>query len=93
MLVSTTMVSENKDSRAKYNKQRANNQISRVALKKSSQKHYQSKKGVRFPPVPPSATWCQNMYQISVMTLSGVFEEAGCAVCGKLTPIVRWRAV
>jgi len=53
------------------------------------QKHYFSKKDVKFPPPPPpSAELYQNIVSdFCVDTSSEVFEEAGCAVCGKLTPI------
>src|SRR6202051_5265049 len=56
-----TWYQKNKDKRAKYNKQRAEQSEYQELHQKSSQKHYQSKKGVRFPPVPPSATLCQNI--------------------------------
>jgi hypothetical protein len=47
-----------------------------------------SKKDVRFPPSPPSAELCQNLASdFCADTSLEVFEEAGCAICGKLTPI------
>ena len=48
--------------------------------KTSSQKNYQTKKNAKFPPNPPSTELCAD-------TFPEVFEEVGCAVCGKLTPI------
>jgi hypothetical protein len=56
--------------------------------KKSSQKHYLSKKDVKFPPAPPSADLCQQIVsEFCADTSPDAFEETGCAVCGKLTPI------
>src|SRR5882762_1235291 len=56
--------------------------------KKSSQKYYWFKKDVKFPPVPPSSELCQKIIsEFCADTFPDVFEEAGCAVCGKLTPI------
>ena len=52
------------------------------------QKYYFSKKDVKFPPAPPSAGLCQNIVSdFCADTSPDVFEEAGCAVYGKLTPI------
>jgi hypothetical protein len=43
---------------------------------------------VKFPPSPPSADLCQKIVSgFSADTAPEVFEEAGCAVCGKLTPV------
>ena len=57
-------------------------------IKSHSQKHYWSKKDVKFPPNPPSADLCQKIVSdFCADTSPEVFEEAGCAVCGKLTPI------
>jgi hypothetical protein len=43
---------------------------------------------VKFPPDPPSAELCLNIVSdFSADTSPDVCEEAGCAVCGKLTPI------
>ena len=56
--------------------------------KRSSQKHCQSKKDAGFPSSPPSAELCQNIVSdFCADTSPDVFEETGCAVCGKLTPI------
>ena len=48
------------------------------SYKKSMDKYYLLKKGAKFP--PSVSDFCAD-------TLPNVFEEAGCAVCGKLTPI------
>ena len=83
-----TWYQKNKDKRAKYNKQCAERSEYQELHEKSSQKHYQSTKGVKFPPAPPSAKLCQNIVsEFCDDTSPEVFEEAGCAVCGKLTPI------
>ena len=43
---------------------------------------------MKFPPSPPSAELCQNIVSnFCADTSAEVFEEAGCAICGKLTPI------
>ena len=43
---------------------------------------------MKFPPTPPSTALCQNIVSdFCADTSPDVFEEAGCAVCGKLTPI------
>lgn len=55
---------------------------------KSLHKHYWSKKDVKFPPDPPSIELYQNIVSnFCADTSPEMFEEAGCAVCGKLTPI------
>jgi hypothetical protein len=74
----------NKEKRAEYNKQPQYQE----SHKKSSQKHYESTKDVKFPPNPPSADLCQKIVSnFYADTAPEVFEEAGCAVCGKLTPV------
>jgi hypothetical protein len=79
-----TWYQKNKEKRAEYTKQPQYQE----SHKKSSQKHYRSKKDVKFPPAPPSAELCQNIVSdFCADTSPDVFEEAGCAVCGKLTPI------
>jgi hypothetical protein len=79
---------KNKDKCAKYDKQRAEGLEYQELHKRSSQKHYQSKKSVKFPPAPPSAKLCQNIVSgFCDDTSPEAFEEAGCGVCGKLTPI------
>src|SRR6202044_427192 len=51
-------------------------------------KYYFSKKDVKFPRAPPSAEMGRNIVSdFCADTSPDVFEEAGCAVCGKLTPI------
>jgi len=56
--------------------------------KKSSQKYYLSKKDVKFPPAPPSVELFHNIVSnFCADTSPEMFEEAGCVVCGKLTPI------
>ncbi|KIM80452.1 hypothetical protein PILCRDRAFT_26242, partial [Piloderma croceum F 1598] len=47
-----------------------------------------SKKDVKFPPAPPSAELFHNIVSnFCADTSPEMFEEAGCVVCGKLTPI------
>jgi len=83
-----TWYQKNKEKRAEYDKQRTSNFKYQESHKKSSQKHYWSKKDIEFPPAPPSAKLCQNIVSdFCVDTSPDVFEEAGCSVCGKLTPI------
>jgi hypothetical protein len=83
-----TWYQKNKDKRAEYDKQRTSNFEYQESHKKSSQKHYWSMKDIKFPPAPPSAELCQNIIlDFCADTSPNVFEEAGCAVCGKLTPI------
>jgi hypothetical protein len=83
-----TWYQKNKEKRAEYDKQRYPNLNIKSLNKKSSQKHYWSKKDVKFPPNPPSAELCQNIVSdFCADTSPEMFEEAGCAVCGKLTPI------
>jgi hypothetical protein len=51
-----------------------------------------SKNDVKFPPSPPSTDLCQKIVSgFSADTAPEVFEEAGCAVCGKLTQFVKWK--
>ena len=72
-----------KNQRAEYNK-RPEYQESH----KKSQKKYETKKNMKFPPNPPSTELCQNIIsEFCADTSPEVFEEVGCAVCGKLTPI------
>src|ERR1700692_989282 len=79
-----TWYQNHKDQRAEYNK-RPEYQESH---KKSSQKNYETKKNVKFPPNPPSTELCQNIISdFCADTSPEVFEEVGCAVCGKLTPV------
>ena len=83
-----TWYQKNKEKRAEYNKNRASQSEYQESHKKISHKHYWSKKDVKFPPDPPSAELCENIVSdFCADTSPGVFEEAGCAVCGKLTPI------
>jgi len=79
-----TWYQNHKEQRAKYNKQSE----SQTSNKKSAHKYYWSKKDVKFPPDPPSTDLCQKIVSdFCADTSPDVFEEAGCAVCGKLTPI------
>ena len=81
---------KNKEKQAEYDKERAVNSEYKESHKKQSQKCYWSKKDVKFPSAPPSAKLCQNFVsEFCVDTSPDVFEEAGCAVCGKLTPICK----
>ena len=83
-----TWYQKNKQKRAEYDKQRTSKFEYQESHKKSSQKHYQSQKDVKFPPAPPSAELCQSIISnFCTDTSPDVFEETGCAVCGKLTPI------
>ena len=83
-----TWYQENTEKRAKYDKHRYSKPEYQKSHQKSRQKYYLSKKDVKFPPAPPSAELCQNIVSdFCADTSPDVFEEAGCAVCGKLTPI------
>jgi hypothetical protein len=54
--------------------------------RKSAHKYYWSKKDIKFPPDPPSTELCQKIVSnFYADTAPEAFEEAGCAVCGKLT--------
>ena len=56
--------------------------------RKSAQKSYWSKKHVECPPDPPSTDLFHKIVSdFCADTSPDVFEETGCAVCGKLTPI------
>ena len=73
-----------KEKRAEYNIQPEY----QTANRKSAHEYYWSKKEVKFPPDPPSTNLCQKtVSDFSADTAPEVFEEAGCAVCGKLTPV------
>jgi hypothetical protein len=83
-----TWYQKNKEKRAEYDKQRTSKVEYQESHKQSSQKHYQSQKDVKFPPAPPSAELCQSIVSnFCADTSPDVFEETGCVVCGKLTPI------
>ena len=83
-----TWYQENAEKRAEYDKYRYSKSEYQESHKKSKQKYYLSKKDVKFPPSPPSAELCQNIVSnFCADTSAEVFEEAGCAICGKLTPI------
>jgi hypothetical protein len=83
-----TWYQKNKEKRGEYDKQRTLKSEYQESHKKSSWKHRQSKKDVGFPPSPPSTELCQNIVSdFCADTSPDVFEETGCAVCGKLTPI------
>jgi hypothetical protein len=56
--------------------------------KKSAHRYYWSKKDIKIPPDPPSTELCQKIVaDFYADTAPEAFEEAGCAVCGKLTPV------
>jgi len=79
-----TWYKNHKEKHAEYNKHPKYQESN----KKSSQKCYLSKKDVKFPPAPPSAELFHNIVSnFCADTSPEMFEEAGCAVCGKLTPI------
>ena len=79
---------KNKEKRAEYNERRYPTSEYRENNKTLSQKHYWSKKNVNFPPSPPSSGLCQRIVlDFCADTSPEIFEEAGCAVCGKLTPV------
>jgi hypothetical protein len=83
-----TWYQKNKEKHAEYDKQCTSKVEYQESHKRSSQKHYQSQKDVKFPPAPPFAELCQNIVSnFCTDTSPDVFEETGCAVCGKLTPI------
>ena len=83
-----TYYQKNKEKHAEYHQQRALNSEFQESHKKTSQKHYWSKKDVKFPPAPPSAKLYQTIVSdFAADTSPEVFEEAGCAICRKLTPI------
>ena len=79
-----TWYQNNKEKRAEYNMQPQY----QASNRESARKYYWSKKDVKFPPDPPSAYLCQKIVSdFCANTSPEVFEEAGCSVCGKLTPI------
>src|ERR1700683_188373 len=83
-----TWYQKNKEKRAEYDNHRSSKSEYQESHNKSSQKHYWSEKDVKFPPSPPSAELCQNIVSdFCADTSPRVFEEAGCAICVKLTPI------
>jgi hypothetical protein len=83
-----TWYQKNKEKCAEYDKQCTSKSEYQESHKKSWKKHYKFKKYVKFPPTPPSAELCQTIVSDFCADISpNIFEEAGCAVCGKLTPI------
>src|SRR5882762_1447486 len=79
-----TWYQNHKEKRADYNMQPEY----QASNRKSAHKSYWSKKDVKFPPNPPSTDLCQKIVSdFCADTSPDVFEETGCAVCGKLTPI------
>jgi hypothetical protein len=85
-----TWYEKNIEKRAEYEKHRYPTSGYRESDRNSSKKYYWSKKDVEFPPLPPSTKLCQNIVaDFCADTSPGVFEEAGCAVCQKLTPICK----
>src|ERR1700732_34750 len=82
-------VREIRGKRAKSDKHRSSKPEYQESHKKS-QKQYKSRKNVKFPPEAPSVELCQNIVlDFCADTSPEVFEETGCAVCGKLTPICK----
>jgi hypothetical protein len=83
-----TWYQKDKEKCAEYNRTHSEYSEYQESHKKLSQKHYWSKKDVKFPPDPLSAKLCQNIVSdFCVDTSPDMFKETGCAVCGKLTPI------
>src|SRR5882762_6630237 len=83
-----TWYQKNREKRAECDRQRTLNPEYQESNNKSSKKYHLSKKDVKFPPAPPSTELCRNIVSAFCDDTSpDVFEEAGCAVCGKLTPI------
>ena len=81
---------KNIEKRAEYDKHRYPTSGYHESNKNSSKKYYWSKKDVKFPPLPLSTKLCQNIVaDFCADTSPDVFEEAGCAVCGQLTPICK----
>ena len=79
------------DEKAVHLTEKAKYKTSSKYQEKDSEKHkadYWAKKEVKFPPAPPSAPLCQKiMSDFCADTSPEAFEETGCAVCGKLTPV------
>ena len=83
-----TWYQENAEKRAEYDKYRCSKSEYQESHKRSRQKYNFSKKIVKFPPFPPSTELCENIVSdFCADTSPEVFEETGCAICGKLTPI------
>ena len=83
-----TWYQKNKEKHAKYDKQRAEKSEYQESNRKNVHIHYWSKKDEKFPPNPPSTDLCQQIVSdFCADTSPERFEESGCAVCGKLTPI------
>jgi hypothetical protein len=79
-----TWYQNNKEKCAEYNKQPEY----QASHQQAAHKYYWSKKDIKFPPNPPSMNLCQKIVSdFCADTAPEVFEETGCAVCGKLTPI------
>ena len=79
---------KNKEKHVEYNESCYLTSEYREKNKGLSQKHYWSKKDMKFPPSPLSSELCQNIVlDFCADTSPETFEEAGCAVCGKLTPV------
>ena len=75
-----------KENHAEYNMQPEY----QASHRKLAHKSYWSKKDAEFPPNPPSTDLCQKIVSdFCADTSPDVFEETGCAVCGKLTPICK----
>jgi len=83
-----TWYQKNEEKHGEYDKQCTSKYEYQESHKKLWKKHYQFKEYVKFPPTPPSAKLCQTIVSDFCADISpNIFEEAGCAVCGKLTPI------
>jgi hypothetical protein len=88
-----TWYQKNTEKQAEYNKHHYTTSEYQELNKNLSQKHYWSLKNVKFPPVPPSSELFQKIISdFCADTSPEVFEEAGCAVCGKLLQFVRWKS-
>lgn len=82
-----TWYQKNTEKHVEYNRQRALKSEYQESHKKS-QKQYQSKKDVKFSPLPPSVKLCQNIISdFCADTSPNMFEEAGCVVCGTKCPL------
>jgi hypothetical protein len=83
-----TWYKKNKDKCVEYHERRYPTSEYRENNKCLSRRQYWSKKNVKFPPDPPSSELCQRIVlDFCADTSPEIFEEAGCAVCGKLTPV------
>ena len=87
---SEEMVSNHKEKCAEDNMQPEY----QASNRKSAHKYYWSKKDIKFPPDPPSTELCQKIVSdFYAYTAPEAFEEAGCAICGKLTPVCEMKEI